>query len=94
MPFVEDLAAFFADFAEPATLAGQAVEVIFDEAYDAAMAIGAGGAAGSAPQVQIRTASVPAQPYDAVLAIPGRGSFRVIGHQPDGTGMSVLILQR
>ncbi len=90
MAFAEDLAPFFADFGDAATLAGAAVRVIFD---------GPGGVQGGmtieAPQVQIATASVPAAYKGAALVIAtgrGAGSYKVREHLPDGTGMSLLSL--
>lgn len=90
MAFAEDLAPFFADFGEAATLAGVAVRVIFD---------GPGGQQSGmtieAPQVQIASASVPASYKGATLVISagrGAGSYKVREHLPDGTGMSLLSL--
>ena len=87
MAFVEDLAGFFTDFADDATLDGAAVRVIFDEAGITM----ADGVAAVAPQVTIATASVPASPYGKTLTIGAR-SFTVREHVPDGTGLSTLIL--
>lgn len=88
MAFTEDLAPFFADFGDAATLAGVAVRVIFD---------GPGGVSNGmtieAPQVQIATASVPAAYKGATLIIStgrGAGTYKVREHQPDGTGLSLL----
>lgn len=86
MAFVESFTAYFADFGEPATLAGVAVRVIFDG--PGAMQL---GMSTEAPQVQIASASVPADYPGAVLAL-SRGSFRVREHTPDGTGLSLLSL--
>lgn len=90
MAFAEDLAPFFADFGDTATLAGGSVRVIFD---------GPGGAANGmtieAPQVQIASASVPAAYKGALLVISsgrGAGTYKVREHLPDGTGMSLLSL--
>lgn len=90
MAFAEDLAPYFADFGDDATLAGVAVRVIFD---------GPGGQQGGltieAPQVQIASASVPAAYKGATLVIStgrGAGSYKVREHLPDGTGMSLLSL--
>ncbi len=90
MAFTEDLAPFFADFGDAATLAGVAVRVIFD---------GPGGTANGmtieAPQVQIASASVPAAYKGATLVISagrGAGTYKVREHLPDGTGMSLLSL--
>ncbi len=80
---------FFADFGEDATLAGAAVRVIFD---------GPGGVfngmTATQPQVQVRTADVPVEYLGAAVVIPGRGSFTVAEHVPDGTGLSLLLLTK
>ena len=90
MAFVEDLAPFFADFGEAATLAGVAVRVIFD---------GPGGIVAGlsveSPVVQIASASVPAAYKGAALVITsgrGAGSYKVRERSPDGTGLSLLAL--
>ncbi len=93
MAFVEDFAPFLADFGVDATLDGQAVRVIFDRAFDVA-AMAARGLATDAPQVMLPTAGVPASPHGKVIDIPGAGRFVVVDNQPDGTGMSVLVLER
>ncbi len=90
MAFTEDLAPFFADFGDTATLDGAAVRVIFD---------GPGavinGVAVESPSVQVASASVPSAYRDAALVITsgrGAGSYTVREHLPDGTGMSLLAL--
>lgn len=92
MAFAEDLAPYFADFGDDATLAGVAVRVIFD---------GPGGQQGGitieAPQVQIASASVLAAYKGAALVIStgrGAGSYKVREHLPDGTGFSLLSLTK
>lgn len=91
MALVEDFAVYFADFGEAATLAGQPVRVIFDTPTD--QLLGGVGMAAAAPQVQIATASVPAGAVGATLTL-ARGSFTVREHQADGTGLSLLLLQK
>lgn len=90
MAFAEDLATFFADFGDDGTLAGQPVRVIFDA--PGAQMLGGSGMAALQPQVRIATASVPVQYLGAELEIP-QGSYTVRAHEPDGTGLSVLLLQ-
>lgn len=92
MAFVETLTHFFADFGDDATLAGDGVRVIFD---------GPGGTfAGmtvDVPQVQIATDSVPDDYDQASLVITtgrGAGTYKVREHQPDGTGLSLLLLTK
>lgn len=92
MAFTEDLAPLFVDFGDDAMLASAGVRVIFD---------GPGGTfAGmsvDAPQVQIATANVPDDYDQASLVITtgrGVGTYKVREHQPDGTGMSLLLLTK
>lgn len=92
--FTEDLGAFFSaqEFATPATLDGVAVCGIFD----APSAPGLGGEYGLAstqPAYTLPSASVPDDPEGLALVI-GAASYVVAAHQPDGTGVSVLILER
>lgn len=91
MPFAEDLDAFFdtAEFAESAQLDGLDVVGIFDEG----LVEGAGDAAASTPIFTLPTASVPEQSTDLPF-VRGAISYRVVGHQPDGTGLSVLVLAK
>lgn len=87
-----DLTPFFADdvFAIAAVLAGTAVRGIFDGAYVSA---GAGlGMACSVPAFTLPTASVPAEVVGSTLAIDAVSYF-VAEHQPDGTGVSILLLE-
>lgn len=91
MPFTEDLTPFFAEFGEDGTLAGQPVRVIFDAPYELAL-VGEVGQASAAPQCRLPTAQVPAVVHLQALVL-ARGSFRVREHQPDGTGVSLLILE-
>lgn len=88
MPVVEKFAVYLKAWGVDATLAGQPVRVIFD-----APGAVAAGAAVLEPQAQLPTAGVPAQPYGAQLVLP-QGTFKVAEHQPDGTGWSVLLLQK
>lgn len=93
MSFVEDFTPLLADFGVDGTLAGQPVRGIFDDAYGVA-SIGPRGMATTGPQYALPTAGIPASPYGAALVVPGKGNYTVIEHQPDGTGWSVLLLER
>lgn len=92
--FAEDAAAFFADFGQPATVGVQAVQGVFDNAH----ALGAvGGFAGmgiatTQPRLTCATASLPANPVGQACTVAS-GSYVVAEHQPDGTGISVLLLE-
>lgn len=93
MPFAESFAPFFSvsDFATSATLNGVAVSGIFDAAYALAGA-GTLGMADTRPSFTLPTASVPASPAGKTLVI-GAASYVVAEHQPDGTGVSLLLLE-
>lgn len=67
------------------------VTAIFDEAY-AVAEVGV-GVASTAPALTLATASVPAEPDGAPVLVRGT-AYTVVAHQPDGTGMSVLLLER
>lgn len=91
MAFVEDLTTYLADFGDAGTLAGQPVRVIFDA--PSTTELGGVSLAAQVPQAQIASASVPASVYGAALVVP-QGSYTVLEHIPDGTGMSLLVLQK
>lgn len=95
MAFSEDLSVFFdtgTGFAVSATLAGTAVRGIFDNAYELG-AVGMAGMATTAPVFTLATSDVPAGAAGASLVVNGI-SFTVAEHQPDGTGVSLLLLER
>lgn len=87
MAFTEDLAPYFADFGQAATLEGQAVRVIFD----APSGTDFGSISATQPQVQIASAAVPLNVFGKTLVAP-QGSFTVREAIPDGTGMTLLLL--
>ena len=93
MAFTEDLSIFFADFGVDATLAAAPVRGIFDDDY-VDSGLGARGMAGSGPAFTLASAQVPASPYGAALVVPGHGNYSVVEHRPDGTGLSVLLLEK
>jgi hypothetical protein len=86
MAFTEDLAPFFADFGIAATVGGVACMGIFDAAYADAL-----GMNGTRPALQVATAAVPSVAEGAAVTI-GAASYTVESVQPDGTGMTLLIL--
>lgn len=92
--FAEDLSTFFnpAEMADTVTLDSVAVSAIFDNGY-ALGSVGSMGMAGAQPSLTLPTASVPANPVGK-LAVVGVVTYRVAEHQPDGTGISTLILER
>jgi hypothetical protein len=91
--FAEDLSVFMnaAEFATSVTLNGVAKPAIFDAAY-ASGDVGPYGMASTAPQLTIATADVPAAPIGLPVVANG-ASYLVAAHQPDGTGISRLILE-
>lgn len=89
--FTEDLAPFFADFGADATLSGQAVRGIFSDPH-AVGAVGSIGMADSQPDFTLATADVPANPVGALLVASGV-TYTVVAHEPDGTGVSRLLLE-
>lgn len=92
--FTEDLSVFFStsEFATAATLNSVAVAGIF-EAPGAPGSVGELGMAGVQPVYTLPSASVPANPVGLALVL-GAVNYVVAAHEPDGTGLSRLILER
>ena len=70
---------------------GTETPAIFDNGY----ALGAAGPFGMAttgPQLTCATAQIAADPVGLAVSVNGR-NYLVAEHQPDGTGMSTLILE-
>ena len=90
---VDDLSPFFyaGEFAQAATLAGVAVQAIFDNANHNA-SVGAYGMAATQPTLTLPTASVPTNPIGASVVIDSV-NYVVATHEPDGTGISRLLLE-
>jgi hypothetical protein len=88
----EDLAPFFADFAVDATVNGQAVRGIFDNGF-ASAEVGLVGMSSARPMLTLPTAGLSANPVGQT-AVVGGTSYLVAAHQPDGTGVSTLMLER
>ncbi len=93
MAITEDFSAFFAvsEFASPATLGGVAVAGIFDNGY-ALGSVGTFGMASTQPSLTLPTASVPANPVGMAVVVGG-SSYLVAAHEPDGTGISRVLLE-
>jgi hypothetical protein len=91
--FVEDISAFLApaEFAQIVQLGGVAVAAIFDNGY-ALGSVGTYGMATSQPSLTLSTADVPATPV-GVSVVVGAASYLVAAHEPDGTGVSRLLLE-
>lgn len=91
--FAEDLSAFFSsvEFSVPCTLPGGAVvQVVFDEQHQDALG---GVFEASGPTALGQTADLSALQHGSALQISAR-AWRVAGIQPDGTGLTRLILER
>lgn len=85
-----DVSAFFspADFAEAAVLRGRTIYGIFDAQYQEGL-----GIAGSGPALTCATEDVRDVKRDEQVTLEA-GEFRVVSNEPDGTGITVLRLQR
>lgn len=97
--FVEDLAPFFdaeSVGVSIATVGGVVgVGVQFSGAY-ALGNVGNLGMASSQPAITLPDSAVPADPVGSAVVITqgnGLGSYLVAEHQPDGSGISVLLLE-
>jgi hypothetical protein len=90
MPFAEDLSPFFrvAEFASSATLDGASAAGIFDNEY-----VDAFGMASRQPMFTLPTADAASVTQSSVLVVDGV-SYRVTRAEPDGTGVTVLMLER
>jgi len=91
--FVEDLSVFMnvAEFADTITLNWEPVPALFDAAYALAQ-VGAYGMASSQPVVTLATVHVPENPI-GLPVVKGDITYRIAAHEPDGTGISRLILE-
>lgn len=92
--FAEDTSVYFdttTGFAQSATLNGVTVSAIFDNA-NALGTVGSYGMAASQPVLTLPTASVPANPV-GLTAVVGAVTYLVAAHEPDGTGVSRLLLE-
>lgn len=91
--FTEDLSAFLnpSEFATSVTVGGVVVPAIFDNGY-ALGSVGLLGMASTQPSITLATASVPASPGGALVVV-GALSYLVASHEPDGTGISRLMLE-
>lgn len=70
-----------------ATVSGNSVLGIFDEAYTDPM-----GIAGSSPALTVKSADIPALAFGAAVVVNSI-NYTVASIQPDGTGITRLILQ-
>lgn len=91
--FTEALDTFFntAEFGTAATLGAVAVQGILDKGY-ALGNVGMLGLAGNQPVFFMATASISGDPVGTTLTV-GSDSYIVAAHEPDGTGVSRLMLE-
>ena len=73
------------------TVAGQSVQAVFDNGF-ALGSVGI-GMAGTQPTLRLRTADVAADPVGQAVSV-NAVAYTVAAHEPDGTGVSVLMLER
>ena len=104
--FTEDFSAFFNpdEFAVTATLAGREVSGVFDNGY-ALGNVGSVGMACSQPMWVVATSTIPpividwflyfTEPLDPLdlLVTLNDVQYKVVAHEPDGTGISRLLLE-
>jgi len=90
--FAEDLAPFFdtdTGFAQFATVSGQSVPVIFDNGYQAGLS---GLVETTGPTARAKSADVGAVVQGSTMVIGGT-TYTVTGVQPDGQGVTTLLLR-
>lgn len=90
MAFEEDLSAYFRteDFGVAVSVRGRTLHAIFDAQYQEQL-----GVSGSGPALTCATEHVADVRRDEVVTV-GADSYRVVAVEPDGTGITVLRLQR
>lgn len=88
MAFVEDAAPFLTDFGVAATVGGVSLTGIFDNAY----ADPFGMVAATSPVLLAADSDVAAAEIGDLVSVGG-GTYAVAEIQPDGTGMTRLMLK-
>ncbi len=93
MASAEDISVFFDtdEFAVNATLDHVEVRVIFDNGFTQG-SVGLSGMSSSQPSMTLASAQVPANPVGLGASVNG-SEYLVAAHEPDGTGLSRLILE-
>lgn len=89
MAFVEDRTPFFADFGIDATVGAGTVRGIFDNAYGEAFGL----VSGTTPAFTCSTADVSDVDVGESITI-NAVAYSVTEVRPDGTGVTVLVLQQ
>lgn len=77
------------DFATAATIGASTVNGIFDKAYAESFGI----AAGSRPMLLCKVADLPAITLGTTTAVIGGVTYTVAENQPDGFGLTTLVLE-
>ncbi len=90
--FVESFAPFFEEFAVACTVNGVARRGIFDTPYKMG-AIASAGISGIGPTLMLPTSQVSADPVGQAVVVNAT-NYVVAAHEPDGTGVSTLVLER
>lgn len=92
--FAENLAPFFkaSGLGVAVTVDGAAREAIFDAEHQLG-GLAVAGIAAAQPMLTLPTAHVPASPVGKAAVI-GSTTYTIVEHQPDGTGVSRLMLER
>lgn len=75
-----------------ASVNGTPVDAIFDNGYSAG-SVGIVGVASTQPTLSVATAFVPTNPVGLNAVVNGT-TYTIAAHEPDGTGSSLLILER
>lgn len=93
--FIEDLSPFFdvdTGYGQLATVGGvSGVRVVFDNGY-ALGNVGMIGMAANQPSITLASSSVPSDPVGSAVTVNAT-SYIVAAHEPDGTGVSRLLLE-
>jgi len=84
----DDRAAILADFGEPIIIGSLTITAIFDDGYEDAL-----GTWVTTPVLTARTMDVTSYARGTALTIAGV-SYTIAEQQPDGQGISQVILQR
>ena len=84
---LESLAGYFTDFGSDVVIGAATVRGIFDDAYQDALGMGSSG-----PVLLCAAADVTSVTHGTALSIGGVG-YTIVSKQPDGTGISRLVLQ-
>lgn len=90
--FVESLAPFFDEFTVQCTVNGVTRRGIFDTPYKLG-AVASAGISALGPTLMLPTSQVSADPVGQAVVINAT-NYVVAAHEPDGTGVSVLVLER